>query len=136
MLMLTLVETAPELVAMGTFMNPDTTRIIVKRLIITGHPFKVHKKTATVRYMFFNPGEPFYLVLSFFTLTERRWDKTTYSITSLSSCTRNTGGLDISGSRLVRMDTSRRTLMGRSTRWTRCACLCISVCIRDGARLG
>jgi len=57
MLMLTLVETAPELVAMGMFMNPDTTRIIVKRLIITGHPFKVHKKTATVRYMFFNPGE-------------------------------------------------------------------------------
>ncbi|KAG5639466.1 hypothetical protein H0H81_001588 [Sphagnurus paluster] len=45
---------APELVAMGTFLNPDTTRIIAKRVIITGHPFKVHKKTATVRYMFFN----------------------------------------------------------------------------------
>lgn len=41
---------------MGTFMNPDTTRIIAKRIILTGHPFKVHKKTATVRYMFFNPG--------------------------------------------------------------------------------
>jgi pre-rRNA-processing protein TSR1 len=47
---------------MGTFMNADTTRIIAKRIVLTGHPFKVHKKTATVRYMFFNPGaqHPFY----------------------------------------------------------------------------
>lgn len=51
-------STAPQLVAMGTFMNPDTTRIIAKRIILSGHPFKIHKKTATVRYMFFNPGEP------------------------------------------------------------------------------
>jgi pre-rRNA-processing protein TSR1 len=42
---------------MGTFLNPDTTRVIAKRIILTGHPFKVHKKTATVRYMFFNPGK-------------------------------------------------------------------------------
>ncbi|KAF9257985.1 ribosome biogenesis protein tsr1, partial [Marasmius fiardii PR-910] len=48
---------APQLVAMGTFLDPDTTRIIAKRIILTGHPFKIHKKTATVRYMFFNPGE-------------------------------------------------------------------------------
>jgi len=41
---------------MGSFVNPDTTRIIAKRVVLTGHPFKVHKKTATVRYMFFNPG--------------------------------------------------------------------------------
>ena len=47
---------APQLVAMGTFLNPDTTRIVAKRVVLTGHPFKVHKKTATVRYMFFNSG--------------------------------------------------------------------------------
>ena len=47
---------APHLVAMGSFMDADTTRIITKRIILTGHPFKVHKKTATVRYMFFNAG--------------------------------------------------------------------------------
>ncbi|EMD37700.1 hypothetical protein CERSUDRAFT_114337 [Gelatoporia subvermispora B] len=48
---------SPELVAMGSFMNPDTTRIIAKRIILTGHPFKIHKKTATVRYMFFNADD-------------------------------------------------------------------------------
>jgi hypothetical protein len=47
---------APQVVATGTFLNPDTTRVIAKRIILTGHPFKVHKKTATVRYMFFNSG--------------------------------------------------------------------------------
>ena len=43
---------------MGTFLNPDATRIVAKRVILTGHPYKVHKKTATVRYMFFNSGSP------------------------------------------------------------------------------
>ncbi|KAF9462418.1 ribosome biogenesis protein tsr1 [Collybia nuda] len=56
----TLDPQAPELVSTGTFLNPDTTRIIAKRIILTGHPFKVHKKTATVRYMFFNPDDVHY----------------------------------------------------------------------------
>lgn len=47
---------APHLVSTGTFLHPDTVRVIAKRIILTGHPFKVHKKTATVRYMFFNLG--------------------------------------------------------------------------------
>lgn len=50
-------QQAPHLVAMGSFLNPDTTRVIAKRTILTGHPFKVHKKTATVRYMFFNSDD-------------------------------------------------------------------------------
>jgi len=48
---------APDLVAMGTFLHPDTTRIIAKRVVLSGHPFKLHRKTATVRYMFFNPED-------------------------------------------------------------------------------
>jgi pre-rRNA-processing protein TSR1 len=39
---------------MGSSLPPDPTRIIAKRLILTGHPLKIHKKTATIRYMFFN----------------------------------------------------------------------------------
>ncbi|KEP50919.1 ribosome biogenesis TSR1-like protein [Rhizoctonia solani 123E] len=48
---------APEFVGYGSFLNTDAQRIIAKRIILTGHPFKVHKKTATVRYMFFNPDD-------------------------------------------------------------------------------
>ena len=51
---------APHLVAMGAFANPDTTRIIAKRIVLTGHPLRVHRKTATVRYMFFSPEDVAY----------------------------------------------------------------------------
>jgi pre-rRNA-processing protein TSR1 len=50
----------PTVVATGTLLLPSTTRIIAKRIILTGHPFKVHKKTATIRYMFFNPDDVTY----------------------------------------------------------------------------
>lgn len=48
---------APHLVASGTFLSPDTKRIIAKRIVLTGHPFKVHRKVATIRFMFFNPHD-------------------------------------------------------------------------------
>ncbi|PLW12113.1 hypothetical protein PCANC_19499 [Puccinia coronata f. sp. avenae] len=38
----------------GTLVGSDPQRIVAKRIILTGHPYKVHKKTATIRYMFFN----------------------------------------------------------------------------------
>ena len=43
-----------ELVGIGTTLTPSTTRIIAKRAILTGQPFKIHKKLVTVRYMLFN----------------------------------------------------------------------------------
>lgn len=42
------------LIATGTSQPPDPSRVIAKRVILTGHPFKIHKKVVTVRYMFFN----------------------------------------------------------------------------------
>ncbi|KAL8852121.1 MAG: hypothetical protein Q9221_002944 [Calogaya cf. arnoldii] len=42
------------LTATGTTLPPSHTRTIAKRIILTGHPYKIHKKLVTVRYMFFN----------------------------------------------------------------------------------
>ncbi|KAL4741547.1 hypothetical protein BDV11DRAFT_182873 [Aspergillus similis] len=45
---------ALELIGTGTVVAPDPTRVVAKRAIITGHPYKIHKRVVTVRYMFFN----------------------------------------------------------------------------------
>jgi pre-rRNA-processing protein TSR1 len=42
------------LIGTGTSLPPSHTRVIAKRLILTGHPFKIHRRVVTVRYMFFN----------------------------------------------------------------------------------
>ncbi|KAL4920201.1 hypothetical protein BDW62DRAFT_177871 [Aspergillus aurantiobrunneus] len=43
-----------DLIGTGTVVAPDPTRVVAKRAIITGHPYKIHKRLVTVRYMFFN----------------------------------------------------------------------------------
>lgn len=114
---------------MGSFQHSDTTRVITKRLVLSGHPFKVHKKTATVRYMFFNNG-----TLSVQDLVCRfdMVEQMTFCISNLSNYTRSTGELVISKNRWVPTDTSRPTSMALSTKWTRCACLYTNASIRDG----
>ncbi|KIW13960.1 hypothetical protein PV08_06741 [Exophiala spinifera] len=42
------------LIGSATTLAPSSSRVVAKRLILTGHPFKIHKKLVTVRYMFFN----------------------------------------------------------------------------------
>lgn len=42
------------LVATGTSLPPSTNRIVAKRIILTGHPYKINKRVVTVRYMFFH----------------------------------------------------------------------------------
>ncbi|KAI7188753.1 hypothetical protein D0868_08643 [Hortaea werneckii] len=48
---------ALDLIATGTILPPSTNRIIAKRIILTGHPYKIHKKLVTIRYMFFNDAD-------------------------------------------------------------------------------
>jgi pre-rRNA-processing protein TSR1 len=46
-----------EMVALGSILNADADRIVVKRIILTGFPVRVHKRHATVKYMFHNPDD-------------------------------------------------------------------------------
>lgn len=43
-----------ELVGHGSFLNTDYTRVLAKRVVLTGYPFRFNKNVLTVRYMFFN----------------------------------------------------------------------------------
>jgi len=47
-------NTGLTLIATGTALPPSTSRVVAKRVILTGHPYHIHKKVVTIRYMFFN----------------------------------------------------------------------------------
>lgn len=47
-------EGTHELVATGNVLDVNPNRIVVKRIVLSGHAFKIYKKLAVVRYMFFN----------------------------------------------------------------------------------
>jgi pre-rRNA-processing protein TSR1 len=51
------VDTPLRLIATGTSLPPSSNRIIAKRIILTGHPYKINKRVVTVRYMFFHDGD-------------------------------------------------------------------------------
>ena len=46
-----------ELIAIGSMIGADADRVVVKRIILTGYPVRVHKRHATVKYMFYNPED-------------------------------------------------------------------------------
>lgn len=42
------------LIGTGTAIAPSTSRVIAKRAILAGHPYHIHKRLVTIRYMFFS----------------------------------------------------------------------------------
>lgn len=46
-----------EILCQGTFENTDFTRILAKRIVLTGEVFKIHKSMVTIRFMFFNSDD-------------------------------------------------------------------------------
>ncbi|KRT79115.1 hypothetical protein AMK59_8569, partial [Oryctes borbonicus] len=48
------------LVAIGSILSCNPDRTVIKRVVLSGHLFKVHKKSAVVRFMFFNRDDILY----------------------------------------------------------------------------
>uniref|UniRef100_A0A6G1SJL1 Pre-rRNA-processing protein TSR1 homolog n=1 Tax=Aceria tosichella TaxID=561515 RepID=A0A6G1SJL1_9ACAR len=49
-----------ELVASGSVLDSNPNRLIIKRIRLSGHPFKIHSKTAVIRSMFYNSDDVLY----------------------------------------------------------------------------
>ena len=63
-----------QFIALGSMIGADADRIVVKRIVLTGYPTRVHKRHATVKYMFYNPDD----------VKVRRWHQYMYMNIHLS----------------------------------------------------
>jgi hypothetical protein len=52
----------PKLVATGSLYQVNPDRIIAKKIVLSGFPFKINKKSAVIRHIFFNRGMGFHIM--------------------------------------------------------------------------
>ncbi|CAH2236184.1 pre-rRNA-processing protein TSR1 homolog [Pararge aegeria] len=53
-------NTKLQLVASGVLQSCNPDRLVIKRIVLSGHPYKVNKKSAVIRFMFFNRDDVVY----------------------------------------------------------------------------
>lgn len=46
-----------QLLATGSVLGFDPKLVLVKRILLTGYPLKIHKRKAVVRFMFYDPKD-------------------------------------------------------------------------------
>lgn len=51
------VSAKPRLAAVGSLHSCSPDRVVLKKIVLSGYPVRVHKKKATVKYMFHNPED-------------------------------------------------------------------------------
>jgi len=50
-------ESRLDIVATGALKGSDPDRLVLKKVILSGYPYKVHKKTVVVKHMFYDPSD-------------------------------------------------------------------------------
>lgn len=119
-------KTEWELVGSGSFLGVDRERVVAKRVVLTGHPYKIHKRLVTVRYMFFNQGKHHNLPVITTSLLIKKQRISTGS--RRYPCSRAAAAADSSRRAWAHTDTSRPRSTGGSTLRTRWPSVCTSGC--------